>query len=658
MSKDFSLMEDSNRSANPSIHEVSSPARRTVLRGGAGAGLLTLLAPLAGCAGMAAPAGAPGGTGATPTARAAASEGPRLGFQGIPTDVGDRVVVPKGYVASVLAAWGEPVGVSGNMPAFRMDASNTAQEQAVQMGMHHDGLHFYPLNGSSTRGLLAMNHEYTDDGLLHVGGMTTWTAEKVRKSQMAHGLSVIEVEMKDGAWGMVRPSRYARRVTMDTPFAVGGPAAGHPMMRTAADPAGMRVLGTLNNCASGMTPWGTYLSGEENWAGYFKARGQPSAHEARWGVRSNGEWYGWPAHDARFDVNQNPNEPNRFGWVVELDPMDPTSTPVKRTALGRAAHEGAWVAVTKDGRAVVYSGEDARFEYIYKFVSRDRIQPAGNGLTAAQANRELLDHGTLYVARFDADGRGRWLPLVHGQGPLTAANGFADQGEVVIKARQAADLLGATKMDRPEWLAIDERSGWVYCTLTNNSARGATGQPGVDAANPRANNTMGHIIRWKEDGDFDGGAFEWNHLVLAGDPANERPEARGNIRGDLYACPDGIAFDARGVLWIQTDMSTSQMHKGDLSRVGNNQMLACNPVSGEVRRFFTGPTGCEVTGVTWTPDGRTMFLNIQHPGESPSERSNPAEPNRFSNWPDFQPGGRPRSATVVVRRADGGVIGA
>jgi secreted PhoX family phosphatase len=570
---------------------------------------------------MAAPAGAPGGTGATPTARAAASEGPRLGFQGIPTGVGDRVVVPQGYVASVIAAWGEPVGVSGNMPAFRMDASNTAQEQAVQMGMHHDGLHFYSLNGSSTRGLLAMNHEYTDDGLLHVGGMTTWTAEKVRKSQMAHGLSVIEVEMKDGAWGMVRPSRYARRVTMYNPFGVGWPAAGDPMMRTADDPAGMRVLGTLNNCASGMTPWGTYLSGEENWAGYFKARGQPSAHEVRWGVRGNGTWYGWPAHDARFDVNQNPNEPNRFGWVVELDPMDPTSTPVKRTALGRAAHEGAWVAVTKSGRAVVYSGEDARFEYIYKFVSRDRIKPAGNGLTAGQANRELLDHGTLYVARFDADGRGRWLPLVHGQGPLTAANGFADPGEVVIKARQAADLLGATKMDRPEWLAIDERSGWVYCTLTNNSARGAAGQPGVDAANPRANNTMGHIIQWTEDRDFDATTFRWKHLLLAGDPANERPEARGNIRGDVFACPDGLAMDARGVLWIQTDISSDEKHRGEMQGFGNNQMLACDPATGEVRRFLTGPVGCEITGITLTPDGR------------------------------------PRSATVAIRKADGGRSG-
>ena len=654
MAKDFSLMEDSNRSANPSIHEVSRLERRTVLRSGGAAGLLALLAPLGS---LTACAGLQGGS--TPPAGSAApgSAGPLFSFKGVPADTSDRVVVPEGYVASVIAAWGEPVGVPGNMPAFRPDAANTAQEQAVQMGMHHDGLHFYPLNGSSTRGLLAMNHEYVDDGLLHVGGLTNWSAEKVRKSQMAHGLSVIEVEFKDGAWAMVRPSRYARRVTMDTPFAVGGPAAGHPMMRTAADTAGMRVLGTLNNCASGKTPWGTYLSGEENWAGYFKARSQPTAHEARWGVRGNGTWYGWPAHDARFDVHQNPNEPNRFGWVVELDPMDPASTPVKRTALGRAAHEGAWVAVTRDGRAVVYSGEDARFEYIYKFVSRDRIQPAGNGLTAAQANRELLDHGTLYVARFDADGRGRWLPLVLGQGPLTAANGFADQGEVVIKARQAADLLGGTKMDRPEWLAIDERSRWVYCTLTNNSARGAEGQPGVDAANPRANNTMGHIIRWKEDGDFDGQAFEWNHLVLAGDPANERPQAQGNIRGDLYACPDGITFDARGVLWIQTDMSTSQMHKGELARVGNNQMLACDPSTGQTRRFLTGPIGCEITGLTWTPDGRTLFLNIQHPGESPSERSNPAEPSRFSNWPDFRPDGRPRSATVVVRRADGGVIG-
>jgi secreted PhoX family phosphatase len=644
MAKDFDSMEDSNRSANPSIHEVSLPSRRTVLRGSAAASLAAMLAPLAGCAGLDLAAPLPAG--------------PKLGFKGISVGMGDALVVPEGYVASVIAAWGEPVGVPGQMPAFRFDGSNSAADQAVQMGMHHDGIHFYPLNARGTRGLLAMNHEYTDDGLLHTSGFADWSAEKVLKSKNAHGLSVVEVAQQgDGAWSMVRPSKYARRVTMDTPFDVGGPAAGHPMMRTAADPAGRRVLGTLNNCASGMTPWGTYLSGEENFAFYFAAGKTLSEHHRRWGLRETSS-YRWNEHDPRFDAVRNPNEPNRFGWVVELDPMDPTSTPVKRTALGRAAHEGAWVAVTKDGRAVVYSGEDARFEYIYKFVSRDRIKPAGNGLTAAQANRELLDHGTLYVARFDADGTGRWIPLVHGQGPLTAANGFADQGEVVIKARQASDALGATKMDRPEWLAIDPKDGWVYCTLTNNSARGAPGQPGVDAANPRANNTMGHIIRWKEDGDFDGAAFRWNHLVMGGDPANTRPEARGNIRGDIFGCADGIAFDTRGVLWIQTDAHATQMYKGEFERIGNNQMLACDPATGEVRRFLTAPTNCEVTGVTWAEGGRTMFVNIQHPGETPSDRSDPAQPRRFSNWPDYRPDGRPRSATVVVRRKDGGVIGA
>jgi hypothetical protein len=497
-----------------------------------------------------------------------------------------------------------------------------------------------------------MNHEYTDDGLLHVGGMDPWTAEKVKKSQAAHGLSVIEVELRGDAWHMVRPSRHARRIPMDTPFAVGGPAAGHPLMRTAADPTGLRVLGTLNNCASSQTPWGTYLSGEENWAGYFSTGERPTEHERRWGLRHRGSGYRWHEHDERFDTTRTPNEPNRFGWIVELDPYDPASTPVKRTALGRAAHEGAWVAVTKDGRAVVYSGEDARFEYIYKFVSRDAIRPGG-----ARANRELLDHGTLYVARFDAGGRGRWIPLVHDQGPLTATNGFADQGEVVIKARRASDLVGATKMDRPEWLAIDKRSGWVYCTLTNNSSRGAKDQPGVDAANPRANNTMGSIVRWKEDGDFDGLGFDWNHLVLAGDPANERPEAMGNIKGDIFACPDGIGFDPRGVLWIQTDAHATQMYKGEFARIGNNQMLACDVATGEIRRFLTAPTNCEVTGVTFTPDGTTCFINVQHPGETPSDRSAPAEPRKFSNWPDFRPDGRPRSATVVIRKADGGLIG-
>jgi secreted PhoX family phosphatase len=701
MPKDFNTMEDSNPSSNPSIHDVSNPARRLWVRGAGGGALLSALAGWGGSAGLGpllAATGLAGGVAAlTGCATGQALDaGPErggrqpvgLGFKGIAPSTADALQVPEGYIATVIAAWGEPIGVPGQQPPFRFDASNPADEQAVQMGMHHDGLHFYPLHDDGTpaamptpptpghkgpplqsaahgaatagnrRGLLAMNHEYTDEGLLHPDGLGAGSAEKVRKSQNAHGLSVIEVALRDGQWQMVRPSRYARRVTMSTPFAVGGPAAGHPMMRTAADPTGRRVLGTMNNCASGQTPWGTYLSGEENWAGYFRGPTQPNEHERRWGIRANGGWNKWSDHDERFNAALHPNEPNRFGWIVELDPMDPTSTPVKRTALGRAAHEGAWVATTREGRAVVYSGEDARFEYIYKFVSRDRIKPAGHGLTAAQANRDLLDHGTLYVARFEADGTGRWLPLVHGQGPLTAANGFADQGDVVIKARQASDLLGATKMDRPEWLAIDERSRWVYCTLTNNTARGTAGQPGVDAANPRARNEMGQIIRWQERGDLDGETFIWNHLMLAGIAQSSDPNARGNIRGDAFACPDGIAFDPRGVLWIQTDVGPANLKKGVHQPLGNNQMLACDVATGEVRRFLVGPVNCEVTGVTWTPDGRTMFLNIQHPGEGAGERLSPQNPRQNSNWPDFRPDGRPRSATVVVRRRDGGVIGA
>lgn len=631
MGKDFSTMEDSNRSSNPSIHDVLRASRRDALRIGAIAGLGALLQPLSGCASL-------GG-------------GARLGFTAVPPDSQDRLVVPPGYVAQVLAAWGDPVGIPGRMPAFRKDASNSADDQAVQLGMHHDGVAFFPFDGSSTHGLIALNHEYTDDGLLHPDGFVPMTPTKVKKSQNAHGLSVYEVKLSGQQWEVVRPSRFARRFTLDTPFAVGGPAAGHPMMRTAADPAGRTVLGTLNNCASSRTPWGTYLSGEENWAFYFGGGKNLDEHQKRWGLREK-SFYAWENSDARFDVQKTPNEPNRFGWVVEVDPMDPDSTPVKRTALGRAAHEGAWVALTRDQRAVVYSGEDARFEYIYKFVSRDRMQPGG-----AKANRELLDHGTLYVARFDANGRGVWLPLVHGQGPLTAANGFADQGEVLIKARQASDLLGGTRMDRPEWLTIDTASRWVYCTLTNNTQRGESGRPGVDAANPRANNSMGQIIRWREDGDHDGATFEWNHLLLAGDPANERAEARGNVRGDFFGCPDGLGFAPNGLLWIQTDAHASQMYKGEFARIGNNQMLACDTTTGEVRRFLTGPVNCEITGIAFTPDGKSLFISVQHPGETPSDRSDPMDPQRFSSWPDHLPDGRPRSATVVIRKRDGGVIG-
>jgi secreted PhoX family phosphatase len=639
MAKDFDSMEDSNRSSNPSIHDVSHPARRTLLKGGLAGTLTGLLAPLGGVAAL---AGCASGVG---------MGGPRIGFKSVAATAADGFHIAEGYSAVPAFMWGEPVGVAGNLPAWKPDASNSAADQEVQIGMHHDGMHYFALDGSK-RGLLVINHEYTDDGLLHTDGMATWNAEKVRKSIAGHGVSVLEVEDRGGKWQVVRPSRYARRITAATPMRITGPAAGHALMKTAADPAGTRVLGTLNNCAHGYTPWGTYLTCEENFIFYFSGPDRLDPHQARWGLRKNGRGYRWHEHEERFDATRHPNEPNRFGWVVEIDPMDPTMTPIKRTALGRAAHEGAWVTQTKDGRAVVYMGEDAQFEYIYKFVSRDTIKPGGYA-----ANRDLLDHGTLYVARFNGDNSGQWIEVTAGKNGLSADQDFADQGDVLVKARQASDLLGATKMDRPEWIAIDPRTGEVYCTLTNNTRRGADRQPAVDAANPRANNSMGHIIKWKETGDFDATRFTWAHFVMAGDPANARAEAKGNIKGDAYGSPDGLWFDDRGVLWIQTDAHATNMYKTEYAGVASNMMLAADVTTGETRRFLVGPVNCEITGVVCTPDMKTMFVNVQHPGESPSDRSDPADPSKFSTWPSGMKGARPRSATVVIRKNDGGLIG-
>ena len=581
--------------------------------------------------------------------------GKPLGFTGVPVSSADALNVPREYEAQVLYRWGDAVGAKAGSPVFKTDGSNSWEEQSLQAGMHHDGMAFFPIDGNPRHGLLAINHEYTDDGLLHADGMQNWSADKVRKSQAAHGVSVIEIVERQGQWRVMPGSRYARRITSNTPMAVSGPARGHALLKTAADPAGNRVLGTLNNCAAGRTPWGTYLTCEENWNGYFSSQEKPNTDEQRYGLRHKGWGYRWHEFDERFDAVKHPNEPHRFGWVVEIDPMDPTQTPVKRTALGRIKHEGATTTLTKDGHAVVYMGDDERFEYVYKFVSRDKVRPGGYA-----ANKDLLDHGTLYVARFDAKGYGRWIPLVHGENGLTAAHGFADQGEVLIKTRQAADAVGATKMDRPEWIAVHPHTGEVFVTLTNNNQRGQPGRE-VDAANPRPDNIMGHIIRWREgqggSGDAAATEFRWMHFALAGDPNAEKPEHRGNIQGDMYGSPDGLAFDDSGLLWIQTDISTSVMNKGAYKSIGNNMMLCADPASGETKRFLTGPAGCEITGIAFTPDRRFMFVNVQHPGETASERSDPSKPLAISNWPDGPAGGRPRSATVVIRRKDGGIVG-
>ena len=629
--------------------------RRGFLGGSAGA---TLLALLQGCR----------------TSRplsAARAPRPLLGFTQVPVSRADAVVVPPGYQFQVVNAWGDPL--MPDTPAFRNDASQSDAEQARQAGMNHDGLAFFPLprgSRSADHGLLAVNFEYTDDNLLTTEGMEPWTADKVRKSQAAHGIGVFEVRFDRGTWRTVADSRYGRRITADTPIELTGPAAGHELLRTEADPGGRQVRGTFNNCAGGRTPWDSYLACEENVAPYFvdDSPGQRSRLAERYGIPVTKDSWGfrWQEFDPRFDAARHPNEPHRHGWVVEVDPYDPSAPPLKRTALGRLAHEGATCTLARDGRVVIYMGDDdfrSKFEHIYKFVS-DRAPVAG-GL---RENRDLLDHGTLYAARFDADGTGVWLPLRHGKGPLTAAGGFASQADVLIGARLAADAVGATYMDRPEWVAVHPHTKEVFCTLTNNSARGK-GKPaltdaalGADAANPRAPNPMGHIVRWQEDaGDAAASRFVWEVFLQAGDPKHGDPLKRGTVKNQVaFAQPDGLFIDERGVLWIQTDSSSQNMAGKDWDGIGNNQMLAADPNSGEVRRFLTAPVGSEVTGIAMAPDGCTLFVNIQHPGEAPLAhpgRNDPKQPQAHSSWPDGPGGGRPRSATIAIRRTDGGPIG-
>ena len=590
------------------------------------------------------------------TGASRAATGTALGFTAVPASLQDAVRVPPGYEFQILYRWGDPTGIAGNLPAFRPDAANTAEEQAAQAGMHHDGMFFFPLGTDGRRALLVINHEYTDERQLHSDGAKPATRDKVMKSLHAVGVSVIEIERQSESWQQVLPSRYARRIHGRTPMAISGPAAGHTLLQTAADPSGRQVLGTLANCAMGVTPWGTYLTCEENFHGYFGADktavAPTDAAARRYATLPGGQWVDWYRFDERFDLSKNPHEPNRFGWVVEIDPMDPTSTPVKRTALGRKCTESATCTLTTDGRVAVYMGDDARFEFIYKFVSRDRVRPGGYA-----ANRDLLDHGTLYAARFDADGRGRWLPLSPDNPVLKTENNLAGPAEVLVRARLAGSAVGATPMDRPEWVAIHPRTGEVFVSLTNNAQRGTPGRPDVDAANPRAANLGGHIIRWTESGhDAAATTFQWDQFVLAGDPAVPGAATRyPSSTADPFGAPDGLHFDSAGLLWIQTDMSGQAIGKGAYANLGNNALLCADPSTGAIKRFLTGPNGCEITGCVVTPDRSTLFVNIQHPGETSDAGGGSAN----SAWPDGTvPGSaRPRSATVAVRRRDGGPVG-
>ncbi len=467
----------------------------------------------------------------------------------------------------------------------------------------------------------------------------------MRKLQKLQGVTVMEIEKGEEGWGVVVDSPYNRRITHLTPMSIAGPAAGHDLLKTEADPSGAESLGTYNNCGSGKTPWGTYLTCEENFNGYFGATSEGDVPEAvqagyeRYGIGADGWGYDYHKWDDRFDTAKNPNEPHRAGWVVEIDPADPESTPVKHTGLGRFKHENAAVVLAPDGRVVVYMGDDERGEFMYRFVSDAAYAPGGS-------TKGLLDEGTLYAAKFNDDGTGQWLALT------PESTGMESLAEVLIFARMAASKVGATTMDRPEWIAANPHAVEAYCCLTNNKNRGVKPNAGGDATptngpNPREKNNYGQIVRWMpENGNHTAAGFTWNLFVLAGNPTVHKDAYAGsaNVTADnMFNSPDGLAFDSTGLLWIQTDGSYD--NEGDFAGMGNNQMLIGDPETGEIRRFLVGPKECEITGVTWSADRRTVFVGVQHPGEDGN-----------SGFPGGE-GSVPRSCVVAIKREDGGLIG-
>ena len=578
--------------------------------------------------------------------------------------------VADGYDAKILLRWGDPI--LADAPEFDV-MNQTAAEQLGQFGYNNDYVGFVALNDDGSRGLLCVNHEYTNEEVMFPGlgrqdraQFSGMTPALIDIEMAAHGGSVVEIA-KDGAgaWQVVRDGKMNRRITpLETAMTLDGPAAGHARMKTNDDPDWANVIGTLNNCAGGMTPWGTWLMAEENFHGYFWTNmldddGKPviaddhpeAASYKRYGIP--GMWYAWGAHHDRFNIDAEPHAPNKFGWVVEVDPMDPTSVPVKHTALGRFRHEGAETTVASDGRLVVYMGDDNRFDYQYKYVS------AGKVSDDRSANSNLLSDGTLYVARFDADGTVNWLPLIHGEGPLTQENGFADQGDVMIDARIAADLLGATPMDRPED-AQPRGDGTAYIMLTNNTKR----KPDqVNAANPRAESSFGHIIEIKEDGaNHSATSGTWSILVKCGDPDVTEVGAQWNpdtTENGWFGSPDNCAIDADGRLWVATDQG------GNWDKTGKSDGLYAVETEGDGRGtsklFFRCPVGSEMCGPYFTDDGETLFVAVQHPGTDGTknlagfERESTFE-DPATRWPDFDPKMPPRPSVVVITKQGGGKI--
>ncbi len=744
--------EDSNTSGNPSFNEILDQrlSRRQALRlsvGTAGAAVL-------GAVGLPACGGGGGGAAAVPGA-SVVPQGVALSlnFPAVAKNVNDAVTVPTGYTARVVYALGDPLRDA--TPAYANDGTDTDFDNRA--GDHHDGMEYFGLNAAGTapdrsgsdRGLLAMNHEAITDQFLHAAGTTAnpRPSGEADKEIAAHGISVVEVRRNAGVFGYVRNSAFNRRITPLTPMQLNGPVRGNALVRTLFSNDGTQCRGTINNCGSGLTPWGTYLSGEENWAGYFFRSGtdntaRTNAGDARSVVSLNrygrtqgaASRHGWEtagAADAyaRWNISLTGasatadyrNELNTFGWIVEVDPYDRNQAVRKRTALGRFAHESAAFGIPRAGRPLaVYMGDDSRGEYIYKFVSNENWAAAdANPANRITTGDKYLDVGKLYVAKFNNDGTGQWIELTIANAQIAgyATYAFADQADVLVNARLAADAVGATKMDRPEWCAVHPVTGEIYYTLTNNSNRKLepTGtQQGLDAANPRAytdganggaqgapGNINGHIIRVRENGD-DGAAtaFTWDVYLFgaqaardANSPLNDQQHLQmvnlSSLTNDQdFSSPDGLAFSRKsGLCWIQTDDGaytdrtncmmlagipgrvgdggTRQLNytRADSSQVAVTTRVGATPTPATLRRFLVGAVDCEITGIAETPDGRALFVNIQHPGETIT-RANIGNPAAYlSHWPGnagYGAGGaaaRPRSATVVITRDDGGVIG-
>ncbi|WOG28557.1 PhoX family phosphatase [Endozoicomonas sp. 8E] len=614
-----------------------------------------------------------------------------LGFDSITGSKTDAVSVPAGYSAQVLAPWGTPLN---DLAAdWKDDGTNSSTDQANATGMMHDGMHFFPLEGSSTEGLLCINHEFIDQTRLHPNGATDNNgerpAEEVRKEINAHGVSVVHIKLTDGVWDVVKNSNYNKRYTAGSEMDLTGPVADSDLLITKyTDEKGNKALarGTNNNCGNGHTPWGTYLTCEENWPGYFTRTDDPSnwtEEQIRLGISDRGTRYDWDTvpsasenetgEFARFDVTPGSgdetedfrNEANGHGYIVEIDPYNPQAKAIKRTALGRFRHEDCSFGKLEEGQPVVfYSGHDSRFEYIYKFVSKELWNPAdADSEDRLATGARYMDEGTLYAARFDEEGQGVWLPLTPDAttkdgGRLGDVSGFTTQAEIILNTPGAADLVGATPMDRPEWTAVDPKTGSVYVTLTNNTDRdNQDGDSDTDTnvANPREGNEYGHIIRWNEGADPS--QFTWE-FFLFGSFASESTlvNLSGLNEANEFGSPDGLAFDDRGLLWIQTDGGANENTNDQMlaiipSELNNTEdMLAVNADNqDQLKRFFVGPNGCEVTGLAFTPDHQSFFLNMQHPSNWPATGAIDATDESGAN--------RARSATVVVMKDGGGEVG-